>query len=316
MHIVKRKIKGREYFFAEKSVRLPDRSVRKLSVSAGRKTPKIDELKLRKVFCDKEKNLFANWALKHLGFEYPLTQNDISQVERLKVDYKHVMKGIPKQRIRDLIDRFTVNFTYESNAIEGNSLTLKDVAIVIFEKETIPGKTLREIYETRNHRDAIELLFRKKIKMTHQLIIKVHKLFMRDIEEQLGYKKLPNFILGSPVKTSPPEQVYDDMTELLQWHQKNSSKMHPLQLAALFHGRFLKIHPFADGNGRVARMLSNAILVNNGYPPIIVRKTNRTKYMGTLRAFDSKHPENLVRFFLERYKRTFNNFFAIYARYV
>jgi len=316
MHIVKRRIKGREYFFAEKSVRLPDLSVRKLSVSAGRKTPKVDELKLRKVFCDKEKSLFANWALKHLEFGYPLAQNDISQIEQLKVDYKHVMKGVPKQRIRDLLDRFTVNFTYESNAIEGNSLTLKDVAIVIFEKETIPGKLLREIDETRNHRDAIDLLFRKKIKMTHQSIIKIHKLLMRAIGEQLGYKKLPNFILGSPVKTSPPEKVYDDMTELLQWHQKNSSKMHPLQLAALFHGRFLKIHPFADGNGRVARMLSNAILVNNGYPPIIVRKTNRTKYMETLRAFDSKHPENLVRFFLERYKKTFNNFFAVYAKYV
>jgi Fic family protein len=309
-------MKGRKYFFVEKSVRLPDGSVRKLSVSAGRKKPKVDELKLRKVFSGQEKKLFANWALNHLDFNYPLTRNDIVQVEHLKIDYKHIMRGIPKQRIRDLLDRFTVNFTYESNAIEGNSLTLKDVAIVIFEKETIPGKTLREIYETRNHRDVIALLFNKKIKMTHQSIIKVHKLLMRDIEEQLGYKKLPNFILGSPLETSPPEKVYEDMTALLKWYDKNSSTMHPLQLAALFHGKFLKIHPFADGNGRVARMLSNAIIVNNGYPPVIVRKTTRAKYLGTLRAYDRGHPEKLVRFFLERYKKTFSNFFAVYVKYV
>lgn len=317
MHIAKRKIKGRVYFFIEKSLRLPDRRIRKLSKFIGRIKPeKIEKEKLKKYFYEKEKVLFSKWAVKNLQFNYPLTAEEIKKIEETKVEYNYLKRNIPKENMKDLLDRFTVNFAYESNALEGNSLTLKDVAIVIFEKEGIPGKSLREIYETRNHWEVIEKLFEKKIKIRHKPIIQMHKLLMKDIEKRSGYKKFPNIILGSPVKTSPPEEVFEDMSKLIKWYDKNKPTMHPLQLSCLFHGKFLKIHPFADGNGRVARVLSNAILVNNGYPPLIIRKTTRVRYLNSLRAFDQGSVIKLTRFFLEGYKKTFNKFFKIYSRYI
>ncbi|GAG39592.1 unnamed protein product, partial [marine sediment metagenome] len=94
------------------------------------------------------------------------------------------------------------------------------------------------------------------------------------------------------------------------------SKLHPLKLAIEFHARFEKIHPFEDGNGRVGRMLLNAMLLEKGYPPLIIRKTARVAYFSSLEAFDRGHKDKLERFLLEKIKKTFNNFFEIYVKYL
>ena len=139
---------------------------------------------------------------------------------------------------------------------------------------------------------------------------------MKDMDVPVGYKKLPNFVLGSSLKTSLPENVYNDMNDLIKWYNNNVGRIHTLELSALFHGRFLKIHPFQDGNGRVARILSNAILINNKYPPLIIRTTLRQKYLHSLQASDRGSSINLMRLFIERYKETFKKFFEVYAKYI
>jgi len=297
---------------------MPDGKTRKIS-KVLKALPKdlsqaIEEHK--DYFVQKEKKAFAAFALKNYQWKYPLSEKDIVQIEEIKVEYKRIVEKLRKENIKDLFDRFTVNFTYESNAIEGNSLTLKDVAIVIFENRTVEGKDMREIYETKNSRQAVDLLLHKKVKISHEGIIRLHKIIMQNIEKESGYKKLPNMILGSNLKTSPPEKVYQHMAELIEWYNKNRQKMHPLQLAAIFHGRFERIHPFKDGNGRVGRFLLNAILVNEGYPPLIIRKTQRVNYLHALHAFDQDADIPLVRFIIEKYKSTYRSFYQIYFKYV
>lgn len=297
---------------------MPDGKTRKISkILRGRPrglSKSIEEHK--EYFIQKEKRAFADFALKNYQRKYPLSEKDIRQIEDIKVEYRYILEKLRKEDINDLFDRFTVNFTYESNAIEGNSLTLKDVAIVIFENKTVEGKDMREVYETKNSRRAVDLLLNKKIKISHEGIIKLHRIVMQDIEKESGYKKLPNIILGSNLKTSSPEKVYQDMSELISWYDKHRQKMHPLQLAAIFHGKFEKIHPFKDGNGRVGRFLLNAILVNESYPPLIIRKTQRVSYLHALHAFDQKTDIPLVRLVLEKYKGTYKKFYHIYFKYV
>ncbi|MBN1644537.1 Fic family protein [Candidatus Woesearchaeota archaeon] len=318
MFIAKRKIKGKTYFFLEKSLRLPNGKTIKISKILKSKPKNLSQIvkKHKNYFIKKEKKAFTDFALKNYQFKYPLSKEDIQTIENIKIEYKYIVKKLKKENIKDLFDRFTVNFTYESNAIEGNSLTLKDVAIVISENKTVEGKDIREIYETKNSRQAVNLLLRKKIKISHKGIIQVHKIIMQNIEKESGYKKLPNIILGSNLKTSPPEKVYQHMTELINWYDQNRQKIHPLQLAVIFHGWFEKIHPFKDGNGRVGRFLLNAILVNDSYPPLIIRKTQRVKYLHALHAFDQKTDIPLIRFILEKYKSTYRNFYQIYFKYV
>ncbi len=316
VHISKKKIKGKTYTYIIKSFRLPDGSIKKISKLVN-SNPKEDfESNYRSYFFEKEKELNFKWAMGKFVVDSILTNEEIKKVESIRVSYRNLIKKLTKEQKKDVFDRFIVNFTYESNALEGNSLTLRDVAIVIFEKVYTKGKELREIYETRNSRDVLDLMLKKKFKISHESIIKMHKLLTRDIDTREGYKKIPNFILGKRLQTTPPEKVYAEMSNLIGWYNENSEKIHPLVLAPIFHSKFEKIHPFEDGNGRVGRFLVNTILVNNGYPPLIIRKTSRTAYFSCLEAADNGYHKKIERFFLEKFKNTYKNFFEIYAKYL
>ena len=186
----------------------------------------------------------------------------------------------------------------------------------MFEKETVPNKPLREIYETRNSMLVVDLILKGKFSITQKDIIKMHRILMKDIDARRGYKKIPNVIFRTEkeVHATPPERVEKEMGRLIEWY--NNSKLRPLEKAAIFHGHFEKIHPFEDGNGRVGRFLINAILMNEGYPPIIIRKTTRQAYMSALSIFDNGHENKLKRFILKHFKETFRKFFEIYVQYV
>lgn len=214
-----------------------------------------------------------------------------------------------------MLDRFTINFTYESNAIEGSSLTLKDVTFIIQEGKIVKGKDLREVYETINTRKAMEWIFNEKPKLNEATIIKLHQILVENTGISFGYKKLPNFLLGRNVKTTSPENVKEEMDMLLEEYN-NCKNLHPLQLAVDFHGKFEKIHPFEDGNGRTGRLLINIILMNYSYPPLIIRKIQKMKYFHALSAFDQGHSSNLYYFLIEKYKKTFEKFFEIYVKYL
>jgi len=250
---------------------------------------------------DKRQNIFNEELLKKL--------------EEIKLGYKGIIKKLNKKQLQDIIDRFTVNFTYESNAIEGNSLTLKDVTFVLHEKKALKGKDLREIYETLNTRQAMEIVFSNKLRISENDIIKLHKIIVKDTGVSFGYKKLPNFLLARQLKTTPPEKVKEEMKRLISWYHENK-QVHPLQRAAIFHGRFEKIHPFEDGNGRVGRLLINIMLINNRYPPLIIRKSQRLSYFSCLEAFDKGYEDKLNRFLVEKYKKTYEKFFKVYIKYL
>ncbi|MBI3032010.1 Fic family protein [Candidatus Woesearchaeota archaeon] len=313
--IREKEVKGIKYKYIEKHLRLPDGTTKKISkiIRNNIELKRLD----KSFFINKEKEIFANFAINKYTFHHPLSREEIIKIESMRVDYKNIMNQLKKKNaLKDLLDRFTVNFTYETNALEGNSLTLKDVAIVLFENATIVGKDLREIYETRNARIIVDLFMQKRIKIDHKGIIKIHSILMREIDKERGYKTLPNYILGSNLKTSLPENVYKDMNDLLVWYHKNEHKIYPLELAVLFHGKFLKIHPFKDGNGRVARFLLNAMLTNKGYSPLIIRKSQRVSYLKCLHTADLDNTTPLMRFIIEKFKKTYRNFFEVYATYV
>ncbi|MBI4053099.1 MAG: Fic family protein [Candidatus Diapherotrites archaeon] len=318
VYISRKKISGGTYCYLVKSVRLPDGTVTTIQKLIGNDNRPLKELEREHAdyFLQKEKSLAASFAVKAFGTDSVFPELQVRRVEAIRVDYKRLINGFSKEQLRDVFDRFTANFTYESNAIEGSSLTLKDVAIVMFENRSVENKDLREIYETRNSRKVVEKILSKKFKVREKDIVSMHKLLMENIDPRLGYKQFPNEIVGSRVKLTPPEKVKEEMGLLIEWYGKAITKTHPLKMAALFHGKFERIHPFADGNGRVGRFIINTILVNNGYPPLIIRKTQRLSYINCLEDFQNGYSENLERFFLEKYKKTFDRFFAVYAKYL
>ncbi len=147
-------------------------------------------------------------------------------------------------------------------------------------------------------------------------ILKLHALLVKETGVAAGFKKVPNFLWMRKLETAPPERVEEEMNNLVDWYDKTKGKLHPLKTASEFHSRFERIHPFEDGNGRTGRILINAILLENGYPPLIIRKTTRQAYFSALEAYDGGYKLKLERFLIEKFKETFNKFFKVYVRYV
>ncbi len=316
--ISKKIIKGKKRYYLEKSVRLPNGEVKKFSIylkdyDSNKKYNKITYYK---------KLLESNISIELTEFAamYYKSQNIFNEelmkkLEEIRLGHREIIKKLNKKQLQDIIGRFTVNFTYESNAIEGNSLTLKDVIFVLHEKKAIEGKDLREIYETLNTRQAMEIVFSNKLRISENDIIKLHKILVRNTGVSFGYKKLPNFLMHRQLETTPPEKVKEEMGKLINWYNENEI-IHPLQRAAIFHGKFEKIHPFEDGNGRVGRLLINIMLLNNRYPPLIIRKSQRMAYFSCLEAFDNGYEDKLSRFLVEKYKKTYDKFFKVYVKYL
>lgn len=308
-------IRGKKYLYAEHSFRLPNGKIKKISKLIKNKKDK-ESKEIKDYFLKKEIEAYQRYALNRYKTDHVLTKEKIEKIETIRVEYKSLLKNLTKKQMKDILDRFTINFTYESNAIEGNSLTLKDVTFILAENIVPKGKNLREVYETRNTRIANELLFNNKIKITIKDIIKLHSILVKDTDVQEGFKKFPNILLMRNVETTPPEKVEGEMKKLVDWYNKIKEKEHPVRVASEFHGKFERIHPFEDGNGRVGRILINAMLLENKYPPLIIRKTMRTSYFSALEAHDKGYKSKLERFILDKFERTFKNFFKIYVEYI
>jgi len=286
-------------------VRLPNGRSKKYSLYLKDYTPdkEYDEMpNCKRELEENIKNDLLNIYSEYYKKSVIYNANLIKRLEEIRLEYKDVIKKFTKKQ-------------FQSNAIEGNSLTLKDVTMIFHEKKMSKNKDLREIYETINTRDAVELIFENKLKVNKDHIIKLHQILTKNTGIPFGYKRIPNFLLGRNVETTPPEKVDIEMNNLIKWYHENQD-MHPLERATIFHGMFEKIHPFEDGNGRVGRLLINIILINNGYPPLIIRKTQRLAYFGALEAFDNGHKDKLKRFIIEKYKNTHEKFFKIYVKYL
>lgn len=212
---------------------------------------------------------------------------ELEQINRLKQELDS-LRPLPAAAVHNLEEVFRVDWTYNSNAIEGNTLTLLETKLVLEQGLTIGGKKLQEHLEVINHAEAIQYvqdLVQRKQELTEHVIKSLHHLVLKNIADDAGRYRMVNVrISGSehvpPHYTSVPEQ----MEQLMEWYVEQRDVIHPVLLAAEFHFRFVYIHPFSDGNGRTARLLMNLILMEHGFPPAIVKAADsaRLRYYETL----------------------------------
>lgn len=320
--IQERKSKGAVYLYLGKSVRIGKR-VFKISKYLGKKSnlnsAGINE-EVKKFTSETDQNavsfIVGQVEKKYSPFTYPLSLEEIKKIEEMNLKYREIKKSLNKKDWADVKKRFISNFVFESNALEGNSLTLKNFSEIVFEDRISASADLREVYDAKNSYFVFSKLFNANKEITESFIIDLHKRLVKNIDERIGYKKIPNVILGRMIDLTPPDKVPGEMKKLLEWYDVNKRKIYPLELAFKFHHRFERIHPFADGNGRVGRMLLNYILIKNGYYPIIIRRTHRDKYIKALQAADGQQYIPLMRFSLEKTKETYRKFFEVYYNYV
>ena len=168
-----------------------------------------------------------------------------------------------------------VEFLYESNRIEGNTLTLRETQLVINEGMTISGKSMREHLEAINHKEAIlfiEDLVTQKMELSEYVLKQIHGIVLYGIDrENAGvYRKLPVAIAGSKHLPPQPYLLQDLMEDYFRFYELHRNDLHPVILAAEMHERLVSIHPFIDGNGRTSRLIMNLILLQHGFPLAII----------------------------------------------
>jgi Fic family protein len=196
-------------------------------------------------------------------------------------------RPLDKSLVKNLDEWFRIELTYTSNAIEGNTLTRAETALVVEKGLTVGGKSLAEHLEATNHAQALDWVKnqvkRKPTDISLNDILKIHEVILKGINDHNAgnFRIIPVRISGSAVVLPNPAKVHNLMKEFAEWLKQNH-KIHPVEIAAEAHYRLVTIHPFVDGNGRTARLLMNLVLMMFGYPPAIIRKNDRLTYINSL----------------------------------
>lgn len=217
------------------------------------------------------------------------------------MDYDLLSKKLDKVRKyltdKDLyyykrVDELNILMTYHSNALEGNTLSIYETKL-IFEGSSVGDKTLREVFEAKNHIKAFQHIWELRHKpeeiITERDILSLNSIILEGITDKRGeYRNNDVAILGSDVQLAKKEEVKSLMMEFTQElvKEQQENKKHPVQQASEAHYKLVKIHPFVDGNGRTSRLLMNSLLIKNSYPPIIIEAGERNQYLTSLHKTD------------------------------
>jgi Fic family protein len=243
----------------------------------------------------------------------------LAKIEALKAEIDQLRPLKPEVEHR-IMQKFRLDWNYHSNAIEGNSLTLGETRAFLLEGLTASGKPLKDHVDIKGHNNLIgflTLFIQRQEELTEADIREMHKILLHEpyeteavtLEGRLvkkwvipgKYKETQNFVRtgsGTIHQYALPEEVDPKMYEMLMWHRTELKKkeLHPVVHAAFFHHRFLAIHPFDDGNGRLARILMNLILMRHGFPPVVIKLAEREPYVAALRQADGGESSTLVSF--------------------
>jgi len=272
VYIDKIKSGKRTFYYLGKTIRIGQNKWKKLRIRLGEKEPSKEEIKSK---------------LKDLKLEeYEIYNKDYLDSDKLEIieDFREVynnhLKKIPKTIAEKEESDFIIRFTYNSNAIEGNRLTLRDTYLIIKEKQIPSGAPPKDYNEAINGREALEFIKSYKGKLTTEFIEKLNYILTKNT----GFI-YPGRIRFFPVKIEgadfiPPEsdKVKPLLNKMIKFYYDNKKKIHPFVLACLIHAQFVEIHPFEDGNGRTGRALMNWSLMKSNYPKIFIPVKVRSKY--------------------------------------
>lgn len=246
-----------------------------------------------------------------------IPKNILNRIDK-KLQLIQENRPLSPQLVAKLKEQFSFEMTYNSNAIEGNKLTLKETYLVVNDGLTVKGKSLRDHLEAKNHNEAVHFLYeliehQKRHTISEQLLRSLQQLIIKDIEDSEAgrYRKGNVLITGSSHKPPESYQVPQLMAELISWIKKNIKKMHPVELAALAHHKLVNIHPFTDGNGRTARLFMNLILLQKGYPLVVILKNDRQKYYRALEKADKGNFNDIEKFIAQAVERSMNMYLQV-----
>ena len=229
---------------------------------------------------------------------------EIIDLYKKEIDKLRPFEG---EMLEQLKAYYRIGLTWSSNALEGNTYTESETKVLLEDGLTVGGKPLRDTYEVLGHERAYNFMFTlfNNKEITEEDIITLHKLFYKDIEPEYAgkYRDMNVIITGSNYPVTDFNNIQKEMTNLIRWIKEDRQHYHPVEFAALLHKKFVFIHPFKDGNGRVARLLMNIALIQEGYLLAIIPPILRNEYISLLEKAH-KNDKQFIEFIAERVKES------------
>jgi|UniRef100_UPI00404A81F1 Fic family protein/DNA-binding XRE family transcriptional regulator len=249
------------------------------------------------------------------SFQDPSIEKTLEEIVQLKKKLD-LIRSFENHRITDAL---AIEYTFESNKIEGNTLTLRETEMVINKGLTVSGKSMREHLEAINHSEAIAYirqLVADKSFFTERELLSIHNLILRGIhpEDAGKYRSVQVMIQGSSHLPPSPFEIKRSMDDYFYWYQRNHKVVHPIVLAAEMHERLVTIHPFIDGNGRTARLVMNMILLQHGFVIANIKgdSSSRMAYYDALESVQvHQSKDSFIKFVAEVEKQNLERYLSI-----
>jgi Fic family protein len=275
MRIVKRKTGTKEYFYLQHSLRKEGKVITKEKY-LGLEMPKnIEEIKTK--------------------FNKEIKKDTNRKLELIKDNFQREWNKIPESVKKKELEEISISFTYNTNAIEGSTITLEETREIIHDK-IAPNKSLRDVRETEAHSEVFLKMLSKRENITDNLLLKWHLEIFGITKPDIAGKYRDYLVRVGPHLAPDWQEVEKMMSEFVEFINKNQD-INPVELSARAHYKFEKIHPFGDGNGRIGRLIMNQILWHKGYPMLIIEKKKRKSYYKSLQ----KDEEGFVSYFIRKY---------------
>lgn len=273
---------NQNFYYLTKTLRLKNNKFKKIRYFLGR--GELPQKKLEHLAnLAKEGLKEKSEQVKKINKIYRLDDVDRNKLYKIKKTYNSIIKKLSNIEYNVIEKQHLIKFTFNTNAIEGSTINIKETAHILDDGITPPNHDLREIHEIENTKKAYEFMKKYKGKVNVNFVKKIHfHLTYNILEEQAGkFRSIQVYVAGSKHTPTKTAEIKKNMGELTRWII-NHKDLHPIVLASYVHHFFIAIHPFIDGNGRTGRLLLNFMLMKARYPPICIGVRERIRYIDCL----------------------------------
>lgn len=286
---------SKTYYYVTKNFRAGGKW-KKLRKYAGDRPPSKEET--RKAIAEIEAEALKKGLMKPASrYEY-LGDEESEKLQDLKEVFGSWYGKLDAVGRKKYEEDFIVRFTYNSNAIEGNRLSLRETSMILTENIIPSGATPNDYNEAINSRDCLEFMKGYKGGFSQKFLLMVHELLTRNTQCRLvgKYRDHEVRISGSDWVPPAPGKVRDEMRKVFQWYHYAKKRLHPIELGAILHNRLVRVHPFTDGNGRTSRVVMNWVLMSGGFPMFYVEMRDKTRYYEAIEEGDKGSDDAIVHY--------------------
>jgi len=285
------------YYYITKNFRLNGKKWKKIRKYIGSKPPSKQQT--TQAITEIEADALKKGIVKPASQYYYLKDTEAEKLQDLKEVYHEWYGKLKTDEIKKYEEDFIVRFTYNTNAIEGNRLSLRETSMILTENIIPAGTTLNDYNETINSKDCYELIKNYTGEFNQKFILKIHGILTKNTNCKLvgTYRDHDVRISGSDWIPSSYKKIRVEMRKIFQWYYSERNKLHPVELGAILHNKLVRLHPFSDGNGRTSRVVMNWILMKNKYPMFYIEQRDKIHYYEAIEEGDKGNDEVIVHYF-------------------